>query len=102
MLMVKWLNPYVKLFTAVMIFAAVLFLGFCSVMLLYPDGGVGLSRGRCRFIQRAVWIGLSSKKVWVDKIFAVVMKKNWRKQELQRTLFRLSFYPIIEDKQIKN
>ena len=33
-----------------------LFLGFCSVMLLYPDGGVGLSRGRCGFIQRAVWI----------------------------------------------
>jgi hypothetical protein len=52
--MVKWLNPYVKLFTAVMIFAAVLFLGFCSVMLLYPDGGVGLSGRRCRFIQRAV------------------------------------------------
>jgi hypothetical protein len=52
--MVKWLNPYVNLFTAVMIFAAVLFLGFCSVMLLYPDGGVGLSRGRCGLIQRAV------------------------------------------------
>jgi hypothetical protein len=33
-----------------------LFLGFCSVMLLYPDGGVGLSRGRCRFVWRAVQI----------------------------------------------